>query len=389
MSEKVILKPGREKSILRSHRWIFSGAVQTLPQFENGSILDVHSATGEFLAQAYFNRSSSILGRVISFDRQPVEDVLRNEISRAVLLRKNLFDKNTTGYRLINSEGDSLPGLVADNYDGVLVLQIGTLGMEKLKSSVLSILSDQLSPTSVLEKSALPARREEGLKDFDGILSGEKVSRTEILENGLRFEVDFEHAQKTGFFLDQRENRSLIRSFAKDRAVLNCFSYTGGFSVYALDGGARSAVSLDSSSQALETAKSNYRLNRNLADPEFFVDSDANEYLRKAKGQYDMIVLDPPAFAKKKADVNNACRAYKDLNRVAMLALKTPGFILTCSCSHFIDENLFGQVIFQAAMEAGRKVRILQTHRLAMDHPVSVFHPEGAYLKSLFLYVES
>jgi 23S rRNA (cytosine1962-C5)-methyltransferase len=385
----VILKPGKDKAVRNRHHWIFSGAIRTMPDFDNGSILPVRSADGDLLGHAYFNRDSSITGRMVSFGKSAPEDAIRQSIEQAVRLRRRLFDPAVTNaFRLVNAEGDLVPGLVADLYGDVLVLQVTTLGMEKLKAFVLDILVATIKPRSVYERSDVPARREEGLADLEGTIFGEPVERVRILEEGLPFEVSLARSQKTGFYLDQREMRKLVRAFARGRHVLNAFAYTGAFSVYALKGGAVRADSVDSSESALALAQENFELNTLPADSGVFFTADVFEFLREPGLAYDFIILDPPAFAKKKTDVVQACRGYKDINRLAIQKVKAQGLVLTFSCSHFVDEKLFQQVVFQAAQEAGRRVKILQRHRQAFDHPVNIFHPETEYLKGFLLYVD-
>lgn len=371
------------------HHWIFSGAVEHLPDFEDGSILPVRSAAGDVLGHAYFNRRSAIIGRMVSFGKTAPEDAIRRNIRSALELRARYFDPAVTNARrMVNAEGDLLPGLVADLYDDVLVLQVGTLGMEKLKPLVLESLVAELRPRSVYEKSDVPSRREEGLGDFEGRLWGAEPGRVRVLENGLPFWVDTTSSQKTGFYLDQREMRRLAGDFGGGRRVLNAFSYTGAFSVHALKGGAVRADSVDSSEGAVALAQDNFDLNGLPADSGFFFTADVFEFLRAPRLDYDFIILDPPAFAKRKTDVVQACRGYKDINRLAIQKVGPQGLVMTFSCSHFVDEHLFGQVVFQAAQEAGRRVRVLQRHRQAVDHPVNIYHPETAYLKGLLLYVD-
>jgi len=385
----VVLKPGRDKAVKNRHHWIFSGAVRDLPDFDDGAVLAVRSAGGELLGHAYFNRKSAIIGRMVSFGAEHPEAAVRSSLERALALRKAFFDPaSTNARRLVNAEGDGLPGLIADLYDDVLVLQIATLGMEKLKPLILEVLQGALRPRAILERSDLPARREEGLEPFGAALFGEPVDRVRILEAGVPFWVGLAAGQKTGFYLDQRESRRLVRETASGRRVLNTFSYTGSFSVSALLGGAVRADSVDSSEEALALAQENFELNGLASDAGLFFTADVFEFLREPALDHDYIILDPPAFAKKRADVVAACRGYKDINRLAFQRIRTPGLVLTFSCSHFVDDTLFQQVVFQAAHEAGRRVRILQKHRQAFDHPVNIYHPETAYLKGFLLYVD-
>jgi 23S rRNA (cytosine1962-C5)-methyltransferase len=385
----VVLKPGRDKAVRNRHHWLFSGAIRDMPEFDDGAILPVRAAGGELLGHAYFNRASSIAGRMVSFGEDPPERAVCASLERALALRARFFDPAVTNARrLVNAEGDGLPGLIADLYDDVLVLQVATLGMEMLKPLVLDFFASAVKPRAILERSDLPARREEGLAEAEGLLAGETVDRVRILENGIPYWVGFEGGQKTGFYLDQRESRKLVRRLSAGRTVLNAFSYTGAFSVCAVKGGARRADSVDSSAPAIRLARENFELNGLASDSGVFFTADVFEFLREPALDHDLIILDPPAFAKKRADVVAACRGYKDINRLALQRVRRPGLVLTFSCSHFVDEGLFQQVVFQAAGEAGRRVRILQRHRQAIDHPVNVFHPETSYLKGFLLYVD-
>jgi 23S rRNA (cytosine1962-C5)-methyltransferase len=384
----VILKKNKDKAIRQRHHWIFSGAVQRLPDFEDGDILAVESDQGELLGHAYFNRKGSIIGRMVSFGRTPPLESVQTNLAAAIALRQSLVEPGTNAYRLVNGEADGLPGLVVDRYDDVLVVQVATRGMDKLKPMILDRLVKFLSPRSIYEKSNLPTRREEGLAGWEGRLYGEEVGVLTIQEDGYRFLVEISGSQKTGFFLDLREMRRLVRSIAPSRKVLNAFCYTGAFSVAALAGGALSVHSVDSSRSAIDLAKRNLALNGFSAESNRFDVADVFEFLRQKTPPYDFIILDPPAFAKKRRDIVPACRGYKDINRLALQKVMAKGLLLTFSCSHFVDEKLFRQVVFQAAAEAGREVRIIQKHRLAFDHPINIFHPETEYLKSLLLYIE-
>jgi len=384
----VILHKGKEKALKNRHHWIFSGAIKSMPEFENGSILPVLSSEGELLGYAYFNIECSIIGRMVSFGETPALGAIQHNIQKSIALRQHFFAKNTNAYRLINGEGDALPGLVVDQYKDVLVIQVSTLGMEKLKPFIVDFLIKKLLPRCIYEKSSLPSRREEGLADFEGVLYGEKVEIVEIYEDDLRFFVDIVRSQKTGFFLDQREMRKLVRSLAKERKVLDCFSYTGGFAVSALKGGAECADCLDISPQALKLAGENYRLNGFESENNHFYEADVFDFLRQKGLAHDFVILDPPAFAKKKNEVVQACRGYKDIHRLVFQKILPQSLVLTFSCSFFVEEELFQKVIFQAALEARRNVRIIQKHHMAYDHPINIFHPESDYLKGFLLHVE-
>jgi len=386
--DAAVLQPGKDKPVRNRHPWIFSGAIRSLPEFENGGILPVLAADGEFLGHAYFNRDTSIAGRMLNFDRIPALEALAANLDAAVALRRRFLGPETTACRLVNGEGDGVPGLVADIYGDALVLQISTLGMDRLKPFVLDHLTRRLAPRSVYEKSRLPSRREEGLPMFDGPLQGETAGTVEVLENGLRFRVDIVHGQKTGFYLDQREMRAFFGRLAAERRVLNAFAYTGGFSVYAFAGGAASVDSVEASDRAAALARVNCALNGFGEKPGRFLAADVFEFIRAEPLDYDLVVLDPPAFAKKKTEVVQACRGYKDIHRIVFQKVPAGSLVLTFSCSFFVDETLFRQVLFQAAREASRGVRILQRHHQAFDHPLNIYHPESDYLKGFLLEVE-
>jgi 23S rRNA (cytosine1962-C5)-methyltransferase len=386
----VVLKPERDKHVRNKHPWVFMGAIALYPDFENGDILPVLTAEGDFIGYGYFHREQSISGRMFSFTDEDPKQAIANNIHDAIALRKVVVPNDTTAYRLINGEGDSVPGLIVDVYGEIMVMQVNTLGIEKLKPYLLECLKNEMGDMPVFEKSASATRRKEGLQDFEGWISGTAKEPFIVNEHGLRFEVGVSGMQKTGFFLDQREMRQLVRTYAKDKNVLNCFSYTGGFSVYALAGGANRVDSVDTAENAIEGAIQNVKLNGFNEKENGFYTEDVLQYLseRVEPGQYDFIILDPPAFAKRASDVANASRGYRDINRAAMQALLKGGLLLTSSCSAHIDRDLFQTIIFSAAKDAKRKVKILSYHALAADHPINLFYPEGDYLKSLLLYIE-
>jgi 23S rRNA (cytosine1962-C5)-methyltransferase len=390
MEKKVILKKGKEKAIKARHHWIFSGAINSyIGKIEAGDLIPVYSQSEELLAHAYFNTKNSLSGRVISHGNEDPYEALFNNIEQAIELRKKIFSREETAYRLINGEGDLIPGLIVDKYSDYLVIQISTLGLEKLKPKIIESLIKLTDTKGIYEKSSMPTRKDEGLEPFEGNLYGEIKDFVEISERGAKYLVSYTTGQKTGFFLDQREMRSLIGSISHGKRVLNCFSYTGGFSIAALINGAKLVETMDVSEEALELAKRNLELNG--FDPNKHPIRKANvvDFLNKTESlPYDICILDPPAFAKKKQDVIKACRGYKEINRQAMKKLPKGSFLLTCSCSYHVDEDLFQKVIFQSALEADRKVKIISKHRLAIDHPVNLFHKEGSYLKSLLLYLE-
>lgn len=387
-SAGVVLKPGKEKAILQKHHWIFSGAVASMPHFENGDVLSVFSSKGDFLGQGYFNRKTGIVGRMLAFDHTSAQQAVWNALDQALALRRALIDARvTTGYRLVNGEGDSLPGLVLDVYGDAVVFQSSTLGMDRLKASVLQWLKQNLCPNIIYEKSTLRGRKEEGLMPVTGYLHGTPIEQIDFTENGFAFTAQLQ-GQKSGFFLDQREMRSWVKELSAHKKVLNAFSYTGGFSVYALGGGASHVESVDISETAVRAIDAHLLKNRLDCNKHQGIVSDVFEFLRERPTlDYDLVILDPPAFAKKKGEVVGACRGYKEINRTALRKMPARSLLLTCSCSYYIDEGLFQQVIFQAALESGREVRVLGRHRAACDHPINVFHPESEYLKGLLLYV--
>ncbi|MGB9893841.1 MAG: class I SAM-dependent rRNA methyltransferase [Candidatus Saccharicenans sp.] len=386
----VVLKPNREKSVLSRHRWIFSGAIQSYPEnFVNGQIYPVFSFEGQLLGYGYFNQKCSLSGRLVSFGSNDPKESIRENLIEALKLREITY-KQTEAVRLVNGESDNLPGLIIDRYQPGLVIQISTLGMEKLKPFILEVLIEILKPEFIYEKSLIPSRKEEGLPEFEGLLTGKLQEPLIVEEQGLKFKIFLTEAQKTGFFLDQREMRQLVRNMAAGRKVLDGFCYTGGFGLSALKGGARQVDLVDSSKKALEVARDNLILNAFSEQSFRLINQDLFDFLKQAKSlDYELVILDPPAFAKKKADEKQAIKAYRELNRLAMERMKPRSFLLTFSCSYYIDSQMFQKIIFQAALEAGKEARIVQRHRLAMDHPVSIFHPESDYLKGFLLYLSS
>lgn len=386
--KKITLKKGKEKPILFHHHWIFSGAIQSIPVLEQGELVEVYSESNQKLGIAYTNPKGSLFGRMISFGQNPVEFALENAINTAISLRETLFNQSeTNAYRLINGEGDLIPGLIVDQYDDHLVLQIGTKGIDLLKPIIITLLKKRIPGCNcIYEKSDLPTRKQEGLNAEESLLYGELNKDLIIKENGLLFKIDIIKGQKTGFFLDQREMRVLIGKLSRNKTVVNCFSYSGGFSLYALKAGAKKVRSVDISQKALTICEENIVLNR-LSNSHELICEDVFKFLQTDPLQEDIVILDPPAFAKKKEDIINACKGYKEINRKAMQKMKKGSFLLTASCSYHVDELLFQQVLFQAAAEANRDVKILSRHRLALDHTINIYHKEGEYLKSFLLEI--
>ncbi len=386
----LILKAKRERSILFRHPWVFSGAVQKAPIAGDGDIISIQDIQGKILGFGFYSPKSQIVCRMFHFG--PQEDFSSLEywmgkIQRASQLRKSLLPPNTNCYRLLHAEGDFIPGIIADVYDRVVVVQILVKGTEKLKDLLVKALNECGFPTVYLKtKSSSQNIEEVGLKS--GFLSGTSETPVLALENNVKFEVDFVDGQKTGFFLDQRDNRDLLGRLSKGKTVLNTFCYTGGFSIYALAAGAKEVVSVDISKDAVELCNQNVALNKFPGEHKGVV-ADCFDYLKEMPSDfYDVIVLDPPAFAKNARAVDNASRGYKQINLRAIQKIKPGGILFTFSCSQNIDKLLFQKIVFGAASDAGRNVRILDQLHQPFDHPINIFHPEGEYLKGLVVQVE-
>lgn len=386
---KVVLKKGKEVIFQNRHLWIFSGAIDSFSDgFKDGGLASIYSHSNELLGHGYFKQNNNLSGRIISFGEANPLDTLLSHIDQAIALRESLIDtKATNAYRIIHGEGDNIPGLVIDQYADYLVLQSSTLGIDNLKEKIVDHLVKKGRWKGIFEKSTSTSRKQDGLKTEVNVLFGEDVKEIEILENNHRFLVNWKEGQKTGFFLDQRFARNLIGSISKGRSVLNCFSYTGGFSVYAAANGAKSVDSLDSSVQALEIAEKNFTLNDLSLENANFIEGDAFEFLRNEPLNYDLIILDPPAFVKKKGDISRGIKGYREINAQVIEKAPKNTFLLTCSCSQYIDESLFRTMLFQAGQGAKRNIQIIQEISNPIDHPISLFHPEGRYLKSFLLYI--
>jgi len=397
---KVILKRNREESLMRFHPWVFSGAIAEIQgNPAEGDLVAVHSAYGDLLAYGHY-QIGSIAVRVLSFDDSALRpDFWEVMLSRALQVRVacGLHSEgpvDTNCYRLVHGEGDNLPGLIIDYYDGVCVMQAHSVGMFRAKK----LISDALqkvygeSLKAVYDKSSGTAPFKAGLELIDGYMyRREDFSDDEqtVLENGHKFIVNWTEGQKTGFFLDQRENRALVGSLAKGRNVLNLFCYTGGFSIYALAAGALHVDSVDSSKKAMMMVDRNAALNGFDAERHTSLCCDAIDYLRDVpEGKYDLMIVDPPAFAKHRGALKNALRAYQRLNAAAISKVAPGGFVFTYSCSQVVDKEAFALAVFSAAAQAGRSVRILDRLNQPCDHSVNIYHPEGEYLKGLLLYVE-
>ena len=390
---KVILKNRRDDSLRRFHPWVFSGAIATIEgNPAEGDLVDVYTAQGELIATGHY-QVGSIAVRVLSFNDDPRSaDFWYNAIQKAYNLRQSVINNGNNCYRLIHGEGDSLPGLIIDYYDGVCVMQAHSVGMFRAKKQICEALQKVYKDSlkAVYDKSSGTAPFKAGLDLIDGYIykredwNGGELT---VLENHHKFTVNWEEGQKTGFFLDQRENRALVERCAAGRNVLNMFCYTGGFSVYALSGGAKHVDSVDSSSKAMMMVDRNIALNGFTEHTSYC--EDAMEFLAKVpEGKYDLIIVDPPAFAKHRGALKNALRAYQRLNAAAISKVAPGGYVFTFSCSQVVDKEAFALMAFSAAAQTGRSVRILDRLCQGPDHPVSIYHPEGEYLKGLLLYVE-
>lgn len=392
---KIFLKKGKEESLLRFHPWIFSGAISHSEDTPiEGDIVDVYSVEKKFLARGHC-QMGSIAVRVLSFDEIEEIDALwwQSKIKEAYEMRSRLsiFNDNTTCYRLIHGEGDSLPGLIVDIYGKVAVIQAHSVGMyvsrNEIAEAIVKVMGEAID--AVYDKSSGTLNSVEmDLKDGYLFKREGFISESIVLENGLKFNVDWVKGQKTGFFIDQRENRELVKHYSKGKRVLNTFCYTGGFSVYALSGGAVQVTSVDSSAKAVELAESNVKLNFGAKANHKGVVVDALDYLKKIESEYDLIILDPPAFAKHRDAINNALKGYRRINSQAISQIAHGGILFTFSCSQAVTKEQFRNSIFSAAAMAGRKVKILHQLTQPADHPINIYHPEGEYLKGLVVYVE-
>jgi 23S rRNA (cytosine1962-C5)-methyltransferase len=387
MPEKISLKANRDKPLRQKHPWVFSGAIDRIDSaIANGDVVDVVTSQGEFLARGYLNRQSQIAVRVLTWNEQEVVDAdfWARRLGLAISWREM---GEHEARRLVNAESDGLPGLVVDRYGEWLIVQALTLGMEQLKPVIVQQLQTMLRPAGIYERSDVEVRAKEGLPASSGVLAGAAPpDRVEIEENGYRYLVDVKHGHKTGFYLDQRENRQKIQAYVDQAAVLNLFSFSGGFAVAALKAGAKSVVNVDSSADALALAQENLRLNGLNVPPTDFIEADVFSYLRQLRAEqrtYDVIIADPPKLAPSQSQLERAARAYKDLNLIALQLLKPGGYLITFSCSGLVTPDLFQKIVFGAALDARRDAQIIERLSQAGDHPVLLSFPEGEYLKGL------
>ncbi len=404
-STVVRLKPNRDKPVRQGHPWIFSGAIEHIPPAAaDGDIVDVTTADGRWLARGYLNRRSQIQVRLLTWVQEPIDEAFwRGRLATAIATRAAIPDMDdTNALRLVNAENDGLPGLTVDRFADYLVLQAGTLAIDQRKQFLADLMLEMTGCRGVIERSEMALRRQEGLAPVSGLLAGRGPTEPiEVVESGLRFAVDLEHGQKTGFYTDQRQNRRRFAAYCRAYAhragrsphVLNAFAYTCAFAVYVLNAGAAHVISIDSSVEALELAETNLRLNG--FDPDTAAEGVAGDVFeilrdwREDSGgpRFDMIVLDPPKFVQSQQHMERALRGYKDINLLALQLLNPGGILTTFSCSGLVDAALFQKVVFGAAVDAGRTVQILEWLRQSADHPVAVTFPEGEYLKGLICRV--
>jgi 23S rRNA (cytosine1962-C5)-methyltransferase len=386
---QVKLKPGREKSLRHRHPWVYSGAIERVAGVAApGEIVDVVDNRGGMLGRGYCNPESKISVRMLVWDDTRIDAVFWSERVRAAVRRRDalLAGGATTACRLIHAEADFLPGLIVDRYGDILVVQFLTAGVERERGVILDALVDAGKPAGVFERSDTSSRLREGLSAASGVIHGEVPPAVEILENNTRFHVSAETGQKTGFYLDQRDNRAAVAAFVKDGTVLDAFCHTGAFAAYAARAGARAVTLLDSSATSLATAKTNMELNANPGCTVEFVQDDVGDCLRKLRDdgrRFDMIVLDPPRFATNRHQLDNALRAYKDINRVALEVLAPGGHLATFSCSQAVDAASFTMAVAWAGLDAGRELQIIHRMGQGLDHPVLASFPESEYLKGL------
>ena len=381
----LVLKRGKERVVANRHPWIFAGAIHTEKGPEDAAIGDLVDGEGTRIASGLYSRHSQIRLRALTFGGEELTaEVIASRIEGAIARRRPIFDKTTNCARLIHADGDELSGLVVDRYADLLVVEIANRGLELIKPHVeqtllLAVEQTLLSAPHVHYKNDLPVREIERLPTDE-----EPVEPVQVLESGLSFRVDAGKGQKTGFFLDQRENRRLARTLSAGKRVLNLFSYTGAFGVYAAAGGATAVTNVDVSKEAIEVARENHALNNSEAE---LTVADAFQWVRQHREQYGLIVCDPPAFAKSRGEVDRAARGYKDINLHAMRLVEPGGSMMTFSCSGHMSLDLFQKVIFAAAVDAGRRVSIVRRLTAGPDHPVSLYCPEGEYLKGFLLEV--
>jgi 23S rRNA (cytosine1962-C5)-methyltransferase len=385
---RAILKRGREGPARGGNPWIFSQAIERIEpaSVEAGGLVSVHDASGALIGMGYCNPATTIGIRMIAWGETPaVEELVARRLKRALALRNRFIGDDTDAYRLVNGDGDGLSGVVVDRFGEVLVVQILTAGADRMRATIVDALKDLLHPRSIIERSHGAVRKQEGLEDRTAVLAGEAVTETIACENKIKIKIDFEHGQKTGYFLDQRDNRAMGGAIGSSARVLDAFCYQGGFSLAALAGGASKVVAVDTSARAIEIARQNLELNGYPASAVEFVHGEAGKFMAETTNRFDLIVLDPPPLARSRGDAERAGRLYVELNTVAMRVLAPGGRLMTFSCStHFRADDFIRAVRF-AASNAGGNLRMLSHLGPGADHPVLLGHGEGEYLTGLLL----
>lgn len=390
---EILLKPGREKSLIRRHPWIFSGAVALVQGSPKaGETVDVLSSAGEFLAGAAYSPASNIIGRVWTWD--PSEEVnsefFERRLKQAIDSRRKLVNLvSSNAMRLVHGESDGFPGMILDQYDDVYVIQLLSAGAEYWRDTLINIIIEVISPGTLYERSDADVRKLEGLPEVTGLLYGKEPDNPIVInEDGINYLVDVVNGHKSGFYLDQRDNRKLVKKISDNCKVLDCFSYTGGFSINSIVGHAKSVTLVDSSNDALIMARNNYLLNKLSTESVSFIEQDVFKFLRTMRDMgesFDLIILDPPKFAPTISQVERAARGYKDVNLLALKLLKKGGYLMTFSCSGGVSEELFQKIVAGAALDAQIVAIILERLHQAIDHPVALNFPEGAYLKGFLI----
>lgn len=388
LAARVTLAAGRDRPARGGNPWIFSNAIASVDPREvaPGALVSVHDCTGALVGMAYYNPATTIALRMLAWNETPaLEDLIDRRLRSAIALRERVVGNSSNCMRLVNGEGDGMPGVVVDRYDDILVLQILTAGAERMRDTIVARLGEIIHPRAILERSAGAVRQKEGLPDRIAPAAGEAIASADVVENGIRIQVDFDHGQKTGYFLDQRGNRAIAGRMARGARVLDLYCYAGGFSLAALTGGAAHATAVDTSARAIEWARRNADLNGIEAGRIDFVHGDAADFLGKCTDRFDLIILDPPAYAKSRGDAERASRMYAEMNAMAIRALAPQGRIMTFSCSiHLHGEDFVRAVRFGAA-RAGRGLRVLAHLGPGMDHPAMLGHIEGEYLSGLLM----
>ena len=391
---KIVLHKGKDKAAWQLHPWVFSGAInKVIGKVSNGDVVSVYNQDDEFIAYGLYNNTSRVAVRLLEWNptNEINEQWWRGRVQKAITNRQHLlFEKNDT-VRLVFAEADFIPGLIADKYADFISIQVHSAGLERVKSIIVDELVQLLSPKGIYERSDLKSREHEGLPDTNGLLWGEMPPEfVDIIENGIHYQVNIIDGQKSGFYCDQRENRFLTAQYAQGRRMLDCFCYSGGFTLNAFREGVSEVISVDSSALAIETLKNNVIHNGFDTSKHTAIQSDVNKYLRQLGEQgekFDVIVLDPPKYAPSRSALDKASRAYKDLNRRGLMLLNSGGLLATFSCSGAMDIDTFKQVIAWAALDAGKEIQFIRQFSQPEDHPVRASFPEGEYLKGLLVRV--